>query len=118
MRKFVSIVLALPFLIGAAPPPDATRSDVRCLVLSLPLAGSDKPEEKQAGLVDVFYFLGRIDGRSPGFDLETAVVREETAIRASAPADRQALAQSCASILEKRGGDLKTLGDHLQARGL
>jgi len=83
MRTFALAAIS-PFLIAAAPAVDPeTTQDVRCLVAVISLAGSDDDNAKMAAAIGSQYFLGRIDGRSPDMDLETAIKLETSRLGAA-----------------------------------
>lgn len=58
------------------------------------------------------YFVGRIDARSPGYDLQTALIRlvRDPKIDTTLQAD----AQRCGAVLQQRGDELTKLGEALK----
>ena len=97
---------------SAQPAPD--RKDLECLVISF-AAGSDKDEAKKgAAAISAFYFLGKIDSRTPGVDLEKPIV---ALVESTAPKDYETMAKRCADELQSRGKSLSDLGDRLRAVG-
>jgi hypothetical protein len=103
--KAWSIFAASSWLLAAAPPPlDApTKEDVRCFIALGTLAQSDDPTIKTAATAGTLYFLGRLDGRSPGLDMEAAVAAETPEMT---EADHAALLRSCGGKMEERGNYL------------
>lgn len=102
-------------LAGAAPPPDArTREDIRCLLATAMLADSKDPQVKQAGAAGALYYLGRLDGRSPGLDIEAAVEAEADSLT---EATQGSLLKKCGATLEQRGAYLVQAGKALEKRG-
>jgi hypothetical protein len=91
----------------------ATTDDVRCLVVSLAMAGVGGKNVQAAGMMATLYYLGRLDGRAPGLDLENRVIDEVVAMR---PADVKATAMRCGETMKSRGEALATVGQHIQAR--
>jgi hypothetical protein len=92
-------------------PADETRQDVRCLVVALSILQVGRPETTGAAVVSFTYLEGRIDGRRPELDLETAI-RNELAQRR--PADFQSEAQRCGRLLSERGQAVQAIGRRLQ----
>lgn len=91
----------------------ATTDDLRCLVVSLTMAGMGGKDLQAAGMMASLYYLGRIDGRSPEFDLENGVIDEILAMK---PADLKTAASRCGDALKGRGEELSTLGRHIMER--
>ena len=115
MKKLGAAAAALLFLAAAAPAPDAeTRADIRCFIAVSSLMESEDEAMRQAGSMASQYYLGRIDGRVPDLDLESAVAAELPIDQAAL----QALMQSCGAELEKRGQEVVAVGKRLTARGL
>jgi hypothetical protein len=115
MIRTAALALVLPLLLGAAPPPDPeTVKDVRCLVALIVLGNSQDPKIRESALIGAQYFLGRIDGRSPGLDLEAAMANEASMIRAQ----QKSFLESCGAILTRRGGEVEEIGNRLKGRGI
>ena len=53
---------------------DANRQDVRCVIGMSVMSRNE--QYKAWGTLGVFFFSGRIEGRSPGYDLADAIKRE------------------------------------------
>ncbi|HEX5377903.1 MAG TPA: hypothetical protein VFW47_04985 [Phenylobacterium sp.] len=112
-------ILAGLFVLGVAAPTlahaedPATTDDVRCLVMSLAMAGTNDKDFSEAGMMATLYYLGRLDGRTPGLDLENRVIDE---VGAMTPADVKNTAKRCGETLKGRGEDMTTLGQHFAAR--
>jgi hypothetical protein len=85
-----------------------TRADIRCIA-ALAAAGANAQNEqaKEIARLGVLYFMGRIDGRTPGIAMETVVPAE---IRAMTLADIQAATPDCVSQLQARGATLDAIG--------
>lgn len=116
MNRMIAMVLAAAVpLPAAAAPSEADRSDVRCLVVSYHLAGNADKEVSNAGILVSQYYLGRLDGRSPGIDLEAAIEAESKGMD---EARMKALLQSCGAAVEKRGKDIEAIGARLEKKGV
>jgi hypothetical protein len=49
---------------------------VHCFIVAIKMADSNQPALQTSGLMGQFYWMGKLDGRSPGTDMETAVMAE------------------------------------------
>src|SRR4051812_35429325 len=105
-RYALALALALPLIVAAAPRPE-TREDVRCFLAASSMMSSDKPELKMFGSMAAQYFLGRIDGREPGVDIEAITVEEGPSMT---QADVSALLRSCGALMQKRGNEIQAIG--------
>ncbi len=116
MKRKAILMLALWPLAAAvaAPLDEETRKDVRCLIIVGQLSKSEDPQVRDAGRIAGQYFLGRIDGRAPALDLESAVAAEV----AAAIADQKALFPYCGDLMKKRGAEVEAVGKRLTARGI
>lgn len=75
------LFLAAAFLCGAllaasSAAADPDTDDVHCFIVAIKMADSDQPALQTSGLMGQFYWMGKLDGRSPGTDMETAVMAE------------------------------------------
>lgn len=106
----LSLFLAAALSAPAVDP--ATEADLRCVAVFAISAGK-APDDKKAGLAaGVMFFLGRIDARSPGIDLEANLRR----IAASeTTASFQADAARCGPIIEAHGKALTEIGQRMVA---
>jgi hypothetical protein len=85
--------------------------DARCLIASSFLMDSDDADVKTAGLLAAQYYLGRLDGRSPGLDLEALLTREAERFTDN---DRSALLASCGNVDRAAG---QAFGDDRRPHG-
>ncbi|WP_397415228.1 hypothetical protein, partial [Phenylobacterium sp.] len=53
---------------------EAIRADVRCVIGMSVMSRNET--YKQWGMLGVFFYAGRIEGRKPGYDLAEAIRRE------------------------------------------
>ena len=116
-----SAALAIPaFLLSAmsqAPAraaDDDVAADARCLIISMQvlLAGADETVRHAAMLANVYY-LGKLDGRAPGTDLENRL-RAEIARMTPEQAGEEAL--RCGDTVNERTLAVSDLGSRLIAR--
>lgn len=78
-------------------PSEANRQDVRCVIGMSVMSRNE--QYKSWGLTGVFYYLGRIEGRSPGYDLADAIKRE---VRQIPPVEYNDLIRGCSDRLGER----------------
>jgi hypothetical protein len=83
-------------------------SDLRCFAITSAMVSKAPPEAQPGIAAGMMYFMGRVEGRSPSLDLETAVRRVVPSLADAA--FFQAEAQRCASILQERGAYLQKMG--------
>jgi hypothetical protein len=55
---------------------DPNIDDVHCFLVAIKMADSNQPALQTRGLMGQFYWMGKLDGRTPGIDTETAVMAE------------------------------------------
>ena len=79
---------------AGAPNGVGVTADVRCLMTMMAL-GQDKTRA-QAGQIGVYFFMGRINARAPGFDLGAAMKSEAPQL---SPAALQAELKRCGPIV-------------------
>jgi len=90
----------------AAPDPAAeNEKDLRCIALIAQIIPSAEGEAKSGLVGGLMYFLGRIEGRTPGYGLETNLNRLLTS-KADLTGDRD----RCATILTEKGNELIAIG--------
>ena len=92
---------------------DPNTADVRCMVVTLNLIGSGDAQQRQAGQGAILYFLGRIDARAPGYNLEDAVFAQSRAMSAN---DLKSEGERCGGMLIARGQELTAIGQRISER--
>ena len=113
MRVFLVLAIA-PLALAAVPPTDPqTSKDLRCFLAMSATAGSEDKTASLAGMIGAQYFLGRIDGRSPNLDLESAIMAEASSLT---DADLKALLQSCGELMQDRGKAVKAIGERMEQK--
>lgn len=97
----------------AAQPSPADLQDLRCVAAIAALSSlSDKPKVKENMMIGMLYYVGKIDGRSPGFDYQgqlAALMAQPDYAEKNLLAD----AQRCGDELKARGEQLQKLGGAL-----
>lgn len=113
---FVALAIGVAHAEPQAPPPTlnpADVADVRCLAVGLVLIQSTDPQQHASGQGLTFYFLGRLDGRTPNFDLESVIY---TTAHGMTESDIRAEAQRCGGIMVVRGQELVAMGQRVTQR--
>jgi hypothetical protein len=90
-----------------------TDADVRCIVVAMALTQSADDQARAFAQPALIYFQGRIDGRSPNFDLEPAIIKVVQTMDAGSYA---AEAARCGAILMDKGQKLHEIGDDLKKK--
>jgi len=109
-RMILGVGLALAMTAGAARA-DETTDDVHCLVVFMQMSNAKEQAARTGGLIGSFYYLGKLDQRSRGLDLENLIVAE---IAKSTEASFKADATRCGRDMTQRGQDAAALGKALQ----
>jgi hypothetical protein len=112
IRMAAALGAAFALCAGAARAEDAqTTRDLRCTMVAFYTVSQAKVEA-QAGLSGVaLYYLGRLDGRTPGLDIEKRI-REEAATLTQE--QFAAEGKRCGQEMEVRGKEIQVLGANLQ----
>src|SRR5215469_3764093 len=92
---------------------DATTNDVHCYIVFKQLGSSKEPGVQNAGIMGALYFMGKLDGRTPDFDLETAILTEIPKLRGGVFNDELA---RCERELQARGEAEAAMGKDMQQR--
>lgn len=118
MRKLIAATLVAGLAAGtamsAAAPAAAAApdpKDIECLVFTYMVASSSNQSEANAGALGAFYFLGKIDGTSPGADLDGPVAASFTGLKQG---DLDALGKRCFAELQSRSAKVTAMGAQLQ----
>ena len=102
------------FLASAAAAQDVeTSNDLRCVaVFSVAASEEADPDATMAAGAGVFYFLGRIEGRAPGSDIESGLRLEVGKL--NVPKFVSEL-KRCAAVLKSKAEELQAIGNSLQS---
>ena len=96
-------------------PSPSVDQDVHCLAAFILFSETVKEDQKSGFLSVAMYYIGRIDGQAPRFDLEKALselLSNPDYRTKTLPAD----ALRCGTEMQTKGGELKKLGKALQDR--
>ena len=88
---------------------DAT--DLRCFVVASVLMNSSDRSQRAAGVIGSLYFMGRLDGRSPGLDWNKRLTAEMAAMSGS---DLSTVSATCGAIMTAQGRRLGEMGKQVQ----
>ncbi len=111
MSVFLAMTVAMGLAVPQDRPADPNIDDLKC-VASLAAALDAAPAEQQQLLsLGVIYFMGRIDGRSPGYDfpgqLRALLAQDHS------EAEMQGEITRCSAILRDRGQAMIALGQEI-----
>jgi len=88
-------------------------NDTKCLIVSMNMMDSNDETTAKAAVMAMFYYLGRVDGNAPNFDLEHKL---EDLVATMSADDMQSAARSCGATMIARGQALQDMGARLQKR--
>jgi hypothetical protein len=91
------------------------EAELSCLVVSLALMQSTDPQQSNSGRMAFLYWLGRLDGGDPSFDIEgrlPATFGVMTQERLATEAMR------CGGEMIRRGNEVQAIGRRMEERGL
>lgn len=110
MIRRVTIAAAAVAILGTGPSraeTPETAQDLRCLAVSFGMATNKDPEIAQGAILSALYYLGRVDGREPNFELEKRL-SEPNAMPVGK--DLEEAIKSCGAKLAARGQELVEMG--------
>jgi hypothetical protein len=89
-------------------------ADIRCVIVGAQLASSSDPAQRSnAGLL-LSYYIGRLDGRAPGLNLEALIADE---LGRLTPGDLQRETRRCSNTLTAKGKEIARIGESLTRLG-
>lgn len=112
---FVASLIAVALLWTVPARADGDQvSDVRCMIVSM-----DFPKEKDeaaptAAMISVMFFLGRIEGRDPAYDVKSAIGAQMAVMTAD---ERQTERKRCITEMLEQGKTAEQLGIDLITQG-
>lgn len=99
---------------ASAVPASADMQDLRCVAAFAAMSELTKKQDDQTKLLaGMLYYIGKIDGRSPGFDLKgnlTALVGQPDYLTGQLGSD----VERCAEEAKARGHQLQDIGDAMK----
>jgi hypothetical protein len=90
-----------------------TVRDVRCLAVGIRVINLGDAQHRFIGTMLTMYYVGKIAGRTPDLDLESAIIRQVGQMK---PADYAAEARRCGAEMTAKGQQLVTIGKDMVAR--
>jgi hypothetical protein len=109
----LAAAILAPGAASAQPSAAADVSDARCVaVLSFAVSKITDEKTKVATSMAIFYYIGKLDGRTPGEDLE-AKIRQQ--VKSFSPDTLKAELDRCGGEFETRSGQVGVIGEHLKA---
>jgi hypothetical protein len=117
MKKITRYVLAVPVILislATGAYADPNTDDVHCYIVYNSMSASSDKAMATAGFMGQIYWVGRLDGRAPDFDLEKAIIAELPVMTGDF---FRAEAKRCGDAMIQRGQGLTAMGTDLQKRG-
>jgi hypothetical protein len=118
MRKMMGLAAAASLLGAQAEAQTQTQAltpettaDLRCIA-ALAIVAAQKPEYATGASLGVFYFAGRIEGREPKLELQSALIDEIGRLNLG---DLEPESQRCGKAMSAKGRELKDIANHLPA---
>jgi hypothetical protein len=106
------ITLAGALVAGAAQAQNTNDADLKCMVVAGALNHSEDAGTRTASSLMVYYFLGRLDARSPSMDIASAL---KTQMQTMKSTDLQGEAKRCGDIMTARSQALQSVSAKLNA---
>ncbi len=113
MKKMI-LGAAMAAMMGGTAQADAVTDDVHCLLIFMQMSNVQAQAAQTGGLIGSFYYMGKLDGRAKGLDLENLIMAEIPKMTA---ASFQADARRCGDEMTQRGNAASDMGRDLQQRG-
>jgi hypothetical protein len=88
--------------------------DIRCVLVGMKMGQVPGATAQTAGIMTMFYYIGRLDALSPKPDLEALI---ESEVRKMSSDDLKSEAVRCGSEITAKGKQLQVIGQHLMERG-
>ncbi|MES2253744.1 MAG: hypothetical protein V4559_01740 [Pseudomonadota bacterium] len=112
MKKMILGAAFAAMAMGTAPAhADANSEDVRCLIIFMQMSNASAQAAQTGGLIGSFYYMGKLDGRLQGMDLEKLILTE---VSQMSEVSFKADAKRCGDDMTKRGQAAADLGKALQ----
>lgn len=112
-KLMIALVLASLGSAARAADEDPNRDDVKCVLAMTAML--KLPQYAQAGATGLFYFVGRIEGRTPGYDLEHALRKVGADMQRN---DYATEMQRCGAALGAKNAELKAMTPQAPKRGV
>jgi hypothetical protein len=110
LRSWVAVLLLLVCCLPAVALSPESVADVRCFISATSLLRSPNNDVRAAAASSALYYLGKLDGRELGIDLESIIVTEA---RKMTSAQLRTEAEACGRELSARGAAINAIGQKL-----
>lgn len=115
MRKLTAGLLALLVSCSTAlAAGDTQADDVRCMIVSMDLPKEQSETAPTAAMISVMFYLGRIEGRDPSYDVKQAIGAQMAIMTAD---DRRKEGKRCIKEMLEKGAAAEQLGIDLINQG-
>lgn len=89
-------------------------ADADCVVTGLRMVQMSMPEQRSAGLMLAIYYLGRLDGRASGVEIDSLIEKDAEKMTT---AEFRANAVRCGKALTLKGQEIQKIGTDLSDKG-
>lgn len=115
MRKLIAAAFLLLASYGPAlAAGDTEVDDVRCMIVSMALPKEQGETAPTAAMISVMFFLGRIEGRDPNYDIKQAIGAQMAVMT---PEDKRKEGKRCIKEMLEKGAAAEQLGIDLINQG-
>ncbi|UZK68484.1 hypothetical protein OKW76_10480 [Sphingomonas sp. S1-29] len=113
LLPLLALALAAPATAAAQ---DSQAADVTCVAVLGAIVNTVPEAQRPGVLAGTMYYVGRIDGREPGFDLQKAILATLPSDEAGLNAFVKQHTPRCGSQLQDNAKRLASVGNAVQAR--
>ncbi len=110
MRTRILIGLILSVALKAHAEDAGITADVRCVIVGGQFASSPDPGQRSTAGLLISYYVGHLDGRAPGLNLQRLIAEE---LGKLTPVDLQTEARRCSDALSAKGKEIARIGNEL-----
>lgn len=110
-RCLILLVLAVVLPATSYADSNTSTGDVRCLLAAVGMMNSPSNTIRAAAATSALYYLGRLDGREPGVDLEKLLLEESHRMSAD---DLTSESRRCGQELSARARVISSIGQRLE----
>ncbi|MBA17113.1 MAG: hypothetical protein CMN73_12275 [Sphingomonas sp.] len=111
MSVFLAMTVAMGLAVPQDQPADPNIDDLKCVATLAAALDAAPADQQQLLSLGVIYFMGRIDGRSPGYDFSGQL--RGLLDQGSSETETQAEITRCSAILRDRGQAMIALGQEI-----
>ncbi|WP_109807947.1 hypothetical protein [Sphingosinithalassobacter portus] len=111
MGAFLTMMFAIGLAVPQEQATDPNIDDLKCVATLAAALDAAPADQQQLLSLGVIYFMGRIDGRSPGFDFSGQL--RGLLDQGNSETEMQAEITRCSAILRDRGQAMIALGQEI-----